>query len=215
MIPEFLIAMGLTFSPTDGLCEPSDDPTAEAAPDWNVLIPVAERPRLATLMTTDEVADLDEWGAVERYVAADSVAVLVLDIGDPVSATTSVIVTTYTPDGTFRDMTRIGSRGSENITPFLDVRDNHGESVAFIAREKPVDLKFVMSPEGRVMLETVEVTEVDAWNAELAENETYRLTELHRSYVFDPDGRIRLVESRPVPTDRDAFARRFRVTLAD
>ena len=213
MIPEFLLAMGLAFDPATGAPEVSDDPTAESSPDWAVLIPAARRSQVAALIKADNLPDLDEYASVTRgETPGDSVTVLLLDLMNPETETTSVIAATYSPSGECRDVKLLGSRGSESITPFLDVRDNHGESVAFIARERPVAVSFVTTPENVPTIQTVEITEVDVWNAENSDTETYRLTELHRSYAIDPDGTIRLTESRPVPTDRDAFVSRFRVT---
>ncbi len=213
MLPEFLLAMGLAFDPATGAPEISDDPTAESAPDWTVLIPENRHAQVANLIKTTRLPDLDEYATVTRgETRGDSITVLLLDLMDPGTETTSVFAASYTPSGLCCDIRLLGTRGSETITPFLDVRDNHGESVAFIARERPVSISFETTPEGTSGIRTIEITEVDVWNAENSDTETYRLTELHRTYVVDPDGTIRLTESRPVPTDRDAFTARFRVT---
>ena len=213
MIPEFLLAMGLAFDPTTGIPEVNDDPTAESALDWIVLIPENRRTEVAAMIKAPELPDLDEYASVSRCkTMTDSITLLLLDLMNPETETTSVFAATYTPGGECRDVKQLGSLGSESITPFLDVRDNHGESVAFIARERPVTISFVNTPENTPAIQTIQITEVDVWNAENADTETYRLTELHRSYAIDDDGSIRLTESRPVPTDRDAFNARFSVT---
>lgn len=212
MIPEFLLAMGLTFNAGTGFIEDNDDPTAEAAPDWTVLVPESARPALVKALKTEELPDLDEWASVSRFFYADTIAVVIFDVADPEENVSTAFAATYTPtEGKFLDMTRLGSCGSETITPFIDVSDFHGESVAVIAREKPVAITISQSPEGKTILSTVEITEVDVWNAENSETETYRLTELHRTFSFGPDGKIILDSSRPVPTQRADFYKSYNV----
>lgn len=212
MIPEFLIAMGLMFDPATGIAEVNDDPTSDAAADWEKLLPADRRAEAARLLNMTDLPDPDEAASVESCVSVDTLSLVTIDVTDDATGLTRVLLATFTDNGRMIEMTAAGTRGGELLAPPVEVRDKaHNESVATVLRISPVSIKVTDAPEGGKNVEVWDVLNLELFDPTTDETETIRLREIHTTYVVGADGRFRRVASRPVPTDIDGLVEAYRV----
>lgn len=203
ILPAFLTLMGLSLN--GNAYEFNDDPTSDAQPDMEILFPdeAPYRP----------VAENFEITAV--YAVNDTMNLVCYDIDLIGDGQMQRLLSTYNNQGRWCSQQLLDTNPQGIFIPDFQIIDKKSQNVSAINQDSALETSIADAPEGGLNYMVRKTCKLTVLNHDTGDEDTYILDNITITYRIDNSGRISMIESRPLPNDKQQFDSRYTIVTPD